>query len=71
MDDGVRITQWTCHTGTNQQWRLQDTGGRLQLIARHSNKCLTIQGAGTADGARAVQMTCGTGADQQWLRQAV
>ncbi|MEU0551404.1 RICIN domain-containing protein [Micromonospora sp. NPDC005979] len=71
--DGVRVTQWTCNGGTNQQWRVQDTGttGAVQLIARHSNKCLTILNAATTDGARAVQSTCTTATNQQWRRTAV
>ncbi len=67
--DGVRVDQWTCTGGTNQQWRIQDLGtGFVQLVARHSNKCLDVLNAATTDGAQLVQWTCGTGTNQQWQR---
>jgi len=62
--------QWACHTGTNQQWQIQDLGtGYIRLAARHSGKCLDIQNAATTDGAQAIQWTCGTAANQQWQRR--
>jgi hypothetical protein len=69
--DGVRAVQWACHGGTNQQWRVQDAGGYVNLIARHSGKCLAVSGASTADGAQLVQWTCNGATDQQWQRRAV
>ena len=66
------MIQWTCGTGTNQQWRLQDAGdGYVSLAARHSGKCLDVNSGSTADGAAMVQWTCGTGANQQWRRTKI
>ncbi|MEW2146106.1 RICIN domain-containing protein [Micromonospora vinacea] len=42
--------------------------GYVQLVARHSGKCLEVPNAATTDGARLAQWTCGTGANQQWRR---
>ncbi|GAA3415044.1 RICIN domain-containing protein [Streptosporangium vulgare] len=42
--------------------------GYVRLVARHSDKCLDVLNAGTADGTQVVQWTCGTGTNQQWLR---
>jgi hypothetical protein len=63
------VIQWSCNGGTNQQWRVQDLGsGYVQLVARHSGKCLEVLNAATTDGARLAQWTCGTGTHQQWRR---
>ncbi|GAA3463874.1 RICIN domain-containing protein [Saccharothrix longispora] len=68
--DGTRVVQWTCHGGTNQQWRFEDArGGHVRLVARHSGKCPDVLRASTTDGAQLVQWTCGGGTDQQWLRR--
>jgi hypothetical protein len=68
--NGAIIQQWTCGSGTNQRWRMQDMGGGyIQLIAQHSNKCLDVSGASTANGATIHQWTCGSGTNQQWQRQ--
>jgi ricin-type beta-trefoil lectin protein len=40
----------------------------LQLVARHSGKCLDVAGAGTGDGVDIQQYTCGGGTNQQWSR---
>ncbi|MFL6055484.1 MAG: RICIN domain-containing protein [Actinoallomurus sp.] len=36
------------------------------LINRHSDLCLSVDGASTGNGARVLQWTCGTQANQQW-----
>jgi alpha-galactosidase len=46
-------------------------GGYVQLVARHSNKCLNVLNAATTDGAQVVQLTCGTGTNQHWQRTQV
>lgn len=44
-NDGAQITQWTCHDGQNQQWKLSDAGnGYRKITARHSGKCLDKAG---------------------------
>lgn len=37
-----------------------------QLKARHSGKCLDVNGASTASGAAVIQWACHTGANQKW-----
>ncbi|MEK8110120.1 RICIN domain-containing protein [Micromonospora sp. M12] len=44
--------------------------GYVQVVARHSGKCLEVLNAATTDGARLAQWTCGTGTHQQWRRTA-
>ena len=68
--DGAQVQQSGCQSGrTDQQWQLRDAGsGYVQLVARHSGKCLDVTGYSTADGARVIQYACGTGANQQWQR---
>ncbi len=40
-----------------------------RLVARHSGKCLDVNGSSTADGAIVQQWTCGSGNNQQWQLQ--
>lgn len=66
------VIQYTCGSGSNQQFELRDLGnGYYNLVAQHSGKCLDVNGASTADGAAIIQYTCGNGTNQQWeLREA-
>ena len=43
-----------------------DTSAYYQLVARHSGKAVTVEGASTADGATVAQRTPGSGAEQQF-----
>jgi hypothetical protein len=62
---GAPIEQWRCTGARNQDWTIRDAGlGRVQLLARHSNLCLTA--LGTADGAGLQQGECGTADAQLW-----
>ncbi|MFF9688268.1 RICIN domain-containing protein [Streptomyces sp. NPDC014623] len=58
--DGVRVHLWTYAGGSNQQWKPQaaGTGGQYRFTARHSGKCLTVEGSSTADGAKLSQRPC-------------
>ena len=40
--------------------------GAYQVIARHSGKCLDVNGASTADGADVLQFSCHGGQNQKW-----
>ena len=67
--NGARVHQWTCHRGTNQQWRMVPdwlTDGYFMIVAAHSNKCLDVAGASTANGAKVHQWACHNGANQHW-----
>lgn len=63
-DDGAAIHQWTCHGGTNQQFILRKvtyTGNDphdYQLLARHSGKCVDVNGISTTPRALVHQWTC-------------
>ncbi|WP_437995713.1 RICIN domain-containing protein [Sorangium sp. So ce185] len=41
-----------------------------RFAARHSGKCLDVNGASTADGAVVHQWTCNGGSNQEWLLQS-
>ncbi|GAB2936916.1 hypothetical protein GCM10027280_26260 [Micromonospora polyrhachis] len=71
--DNVKVQQWTCAnlgaSQPNQQFRLDYIEGAgldvvVQPVIVHSEKCLNVTGAGTADGAAIVQLTC-SGATHQ------
>ncbi len=65
------VIQYTCGSGTNQQFELRDLGnGHYNLVAQHSGKCLDVNGASTANGAAIIQYTCGSGTNQQWELRA-
>ncbi|MEV1047505.1 RICIN domain-containing protein [Streptomyces sp. NPDC049916] len=64
--DGARVHLWSYTGGTNQQWRAEPLGstGQFRFAARHSGKCLTVNGSSTADGARLAQQPCDGSAAQ-------
>ena len=67
--DGENVNLWTCGTGANQQWALENTdSGYFRLIARHSGKCLDVNGGvgATDDGVNIDQWTCGFDYNQQF-----
>lgn len=69
--NNAALIQYTCGSGTNQQWRLQNlNNGYYQIVARHSARCLDVTSASTADSAAVIQYTCGTGTNQQWQLSA-
>jgi hypothetical protein len=70
--DGVKVILWGNNGGTNQQWLPVSLGnGTYKLVARHSAKCLDVNGASTADGVQMQQWTCnGTGAQSFTISSA-
>ncbi|MEO6090159.1 MAG: RICIN domain-containing protein [Umezawaea sp.] len=76
--DGAGVAQRTCASGaTSQQFtlrRLTYSGNDphdYQLMARHSGKCVDVNGVSTAARAQIIQWTCkptnqGTGVNQTW-----
>lgn len=62
--DGAAVQQWTCTGGANQQFTLRQvtsagaTAQDVQLVARHSGKCVDVIGGSTAAGARTHQWGC-------------
>ena len=64
------VLRWTCGYGHNQQWRAVPVGKNLQLVARHSGKCLGVLPATGQSGPNVVQQTCvGNERQQLWTRQ--
>jgi hypothetical protein len=67
--DGANVWQWSCVGVLNQFWMRRpfvDGFGHTfyQFVARHSNKCLDVDGGGQYDGANVWQWSCvGVGAD--------
>ena len=72
LDDGASIIQWPCHSGDNQQWRLEGVAdGYSRIVARHSGKCLDVSGGSLDDGASIIQWPCHGGDNQQWRLEGV
>ena len=66
--DGIKVHLWDYVGGTNQQWRIEAIGGvgQYRLVARHSGKCLTVDGSSTANGAMLSQQSCSGSAAQSF-----
>ncbi|WP_222598250.1 RICIN domain-containing protein [Lentzea tibetensis] len=69
--DFANVMQYQCWGGANQQWRFAYVGnGYYELRARHSDKCLDVDGRGAggagADFANVMQYQCWGGVNQQW-----
>lgn len=59
LDNGAKVHQWSCHGGTNQQWRVTSTDGAYRLQAVHSGKCLDVTEWSTQNGTGLQQWSCG------------
>jgi hypothetical protein len=75
-ENGARAQQWTCNGGPQQKWAgpaVETVGGvnYINLIAKHSGKCMDVTGASTANGAGIQQWTCNGGNQQKWTLQSV
>jgi hypothetical protein len=62
------VRQGTCHTGANQQWRVEPVGSSYRLVNVNSGKCLEIPAFSKTLGTAAVQYTCNGGTNQLWTR---
>jgi hypothetical protein len=67
--DGTKVQQYTCLGVLNQQFALRYVASYngipyYNLVARHSNKCVTIARASLDEGTRVEQWTCVGGAHQ-------
>jgi hypothetical protein len=72
LSDRARVQQWSCSTGTNQQWRLRDLGsGKHELVAVHSGKCMDVAGASTSNGAFIQQYSCASVDQQRFYIESV
>lgn len=74
QSNGAVVDQEACSSGagsgTNQQWYTRTVAtSYIQIVARHSDRCLIVNGASTTAGAALVQYTCSSSAtNQQWTR---
>ncbi|HET6211257.1 MAG TPA: family 43 glycosylhydrolase, partial [Micromonosporaceae bacterium] len=69
--DNAAIIQYTCHTGTNQQFRLQPVAisgavNTFNLVAVHSGKCVVPAGDSTASNTKLVQLPCTSATTRVW-----
>ncbi|GAB3891202.1 RICIN domain-containing protein [Kibdelosporangium lantanae] len=75
--DGAVVQQSTCGTATSQQFTLRkvtysgNDAHDYQLVARHSGKCVDVNGVSTAAHAAVIQWTCkaanqGSQLNQTW-----
>jgi hypothetical protein len=70
--NGGAIIQWTDHSGTNQQWKLNRVSGNVYtLTSVNSGLCLEVPNSSTTEGVQLDQWTCNGGANQQWAFDAV
>ncbi|MFD9736713.1 RICIN domain-containing protein [Umezawaea sp. NPDC059074] len=74
-EDNAAVAQYTCDPSgvpqANQQFRLDYVGGSgMDVVVQprivHSDKCLTVTGAGTGDNIAVVQVTCSGLANQRY-----
>lgn len=63
------MIEWTPTHGTNQQWRITDTGdGYITIASVRSGKVLGVTQDSTADLATIEQQSANSGPGQQWRR---
>ena len=66
-NNGTGLHQWTCHTGSSQQWTLEPTdSGYYRLVSRYNGKVLDVGSVSTADGATVQQWDWSNGSNQQF-----
>ena len=66
---GVKLIQYSCHGGVNQQFELRPIAresDRYQIVNKKSGKCLDIMRASRSDGAGLIQWDCTGNANQQF-----
>jgi thermitase len=69
MTSGEKTIQWDYLNEGGQKWKIEPSGSGYRLVASHSNQCLEVQSASSADGAQVQQSVCnGTPAQQFKLK---
>ena len=58
---------WTCNGGANQKFSYNSANGTI--VGSQSGKCVTVQGASTANGGKLVLFTCSGASNQKWTRK--
>jgi hypothetical protein len=70
--NGAKVHLWSISGSgaTNQQWKpIDEGGGYYHFVARHSNRCLDVNAASTADGVQLQQWDCNNSAAQSFRLQ--
>jgi hypothetical protein len=69
MTGGEKTIQWDYLNEGGQKWKIEASSSSYRLVASHSNQCLEVQSASSADGAQVQQSVCnGTSAQQFKLK---
>ena len=69
LDDNLQLMQITCNGGPNQRFTMKQVSGGVQLIAKHSSKCVAL-GPHPQNGVPVVQTTCSADRNQVWSLHA-
>lgn len=69
LDDNLQLMQFTCNGGPNQRFTMKQVSGGVQLIAKHSSKCVAL-GPHPQNGVPVVQTTCSADRNQVWSLHA-
>ncbi len=66
--DNATIIQWTCHSNTNQRWRLVPVGTdkTFNIVSVSSGKCIVPSGGGSGANVGLVQLPCSTATSRVW-----
>ncbi|MBD0710660.1 MULTISPECIES: glycosyl hydrolase family 18 protein [unclassified Streptomyces] len=60
------ITQWDCHSGTNQLWQLKSVDdGSMELVSQASGKCVDLN----RSTGEIAQWDCNGGLNQRWISE--
>ncbi|HEY3868565.1 MAG TPA: RICIN domain-containing protein [Actinocrinis sp.] len=70
---GVQLIQWTCNSGTNQNWTFTPVSGTTATytVTSFAGLCVDVSGRSTANGGQIIQWTCNGQTNQQWTLQPV
>ncbi|WP_377273105.1 RICIN domain-containing protein [Peterkaempfera sp. SMS 1(5)a] len=70
---GVQLIQYSCNSGSNQNWTFTPVSGSTAnyTVTSFAGLCVDISGASTADNAKVDQNTCNSQTNQQFTLQPV
>jgi hypothetical protein len=70
---GVQLIQYSCNSGSNQNWTLTPVAGTAATytITSFAGLCVDVSGKSTSDNAKIIQWTCNGQANQEWTLQPV
>ena len=70
---GVQLIQYSCNTGSNQNWTFTPVSGTSAgyTITSFAGLCVDVSGRSTADNAKVIQYTCNSQTNQEFTLQPV